>query len=244
MENIKRKKRHVRYTGIRRAPPIFKGASKLEPKGGVSRNELARRQLERLGSGSKVAEMHRCSVDSRGVQLSDRVVDLGRYRSAQPRTQNLNREKSFRDDQSPQSGVIDVRFARDNYVVSWEFPGVDSVEEMRRITREMFVDQAGDGPTARTIKYSALVRTCIVRSFWINRDINTILAMASQTQVPKRIMKLQRLDLWHQFNEVMIGTVDYMTDNPDHIWPLPLVKYLRLFQAGHLDRTAPDFKLF
>ena len=57
-------------------------------------------------------------------------------------------------------------------------------------------------------------------------------------------MKLQRYDLWREFNEVMIGAVDYLTDNPIDDQPISLEKYLRLFQAGHLDRDEPSYKLF
>lgn len=244
MRGTKGKKHHVRHSSFRRAATVFKRATELEPARSFTRNELAISQLARLGSRAKAAQMQRRRVDSGRVQLSDRVVDLGRYRATQSRVKNLNRDKSLRNDQPSKSGVNDVRFCKDNYVVIWEFPGIEDVEEMRGITQTMFVDQGGNGPAARTIQYSALVRACIVRSFWMDKNIDEILSMAARTPIPKRIMKLQRYDLWKQFNEVMVGTVDYLTDNPDHMCPLPLERYLRQFQAGHLDRNVVSFNLF
>lgn len=239
-----RKSKNVRRISFRRTPKVLKRATKLESARSEPRYELDGGIVARLGSGSEDGQMCGRSGDLRRVHGSGRVVDLWGYRSSRPRVEDRNRPTDIGYDGPVEKGVIDVRYARDNYVVTWEFPGVSTVQEMHEITQKMFVDQAGDGPRARTIKYSALVNTCIVRSFWIDRDIDTIFKMAKETHVLKRIMKLQRYDLWRQFNEVMIEAVDYLTEHPDYARPMPLEKYLRLFQAGHLDRDAFHYRLF
>lgn len=239
-----RKSKNVRRISFRRAPKVLKRETQLEPARGQLGDELDSSIMARLGSGPENGQMRGRSGDLRGVQRTGRVVDLWGYRSSRPRIENRNRPADIGHDGPVEKGVIDVRKLRDNYVIVWQFPTVFDVDEMRRITREMFVDQDGSGPKARTVKYSALTNCCIVRSFWINRDIDTIFSMAAQTQVPKRLMKLQRYDLWQEFNDVMIGAVDYLTDNPRDDQPIPLDKYLRLFQAGHLDRDEPSYKLF
>ena len=239
-----RKSKNVRRISVRGTPKILTRKAQLEPERGQPGDELDSSILARLGSGPKDGQMRRRGGDLRGVQGTGRVVDLWGYRSARPRIENCNRPADIRYDGPIEQGVIDVRKLRDNYVIVWEFPTVFDVEKMRRITREMFADQDGTGPKARTVKYSALTNCCIVRSFWIDRDIDTIFSMAAQTQVPKRLMKLQRYDLWREFNDVMIGAVDYLTDHPIDDQPIPLDKYLRLFQAGHLDRDEPSYKLF
>jgi hypothetical protein len=78
----------------------------------------------------------------------------------------------------------------------------------------------------------------------MDTDIDTIFRMAAETKVLKNILNFQRYDIWQQFNEVMIEAVDYLTENPEHPRPMPLEKYLRLFQAGHLDRDEASYKLF
>jgi len=242
--NVMRKSKNVRRISFRGTPKILTRASQLESARSQPRYELDGGQLARPRSGSEDGQMRRRSGDLRGVQGSGGVVDLWGYRSSRPRIEDRNRSADIGHDGPIEKGVIDVRSVRDNYVVVWEFPTVFDVDEMRRITREMFVDQDGSGPKARTVKYSAITHCCIVRSFWVNKQIETIFGMAAQTQVPKRLMKLQRYDLWREFNDVMIGAVDYLTDNPADDQPIPLDKYLRLFQAGHLDRDEAAYELF
>lgn len=239
-----RKSKNVRRISFRGTPKVLARKAQLEPAGSQPGDELDSSVLARLGSGSKDGQVRGRSGDLRGVQGTGRVVDLWGYRAARPRIENGNRPPLIRHDGPAEKGVIDVRYSQDNYVIVWEFPTVFDVGEMRRITREMFVDQDGSGPKARTVKYSALTNCCIVRSFWINQNVDTIFSMAAQTLVPKRLIKLQRYDLWREFNEVMIGVVDYLTENPTDDQPLPLDKYLRLFQAGHLDRDEASYKLF
>ena len=239
-----RKSKNVRRISLRRTPKVLKRETKLESARSEPGDELDGGIVARLGSGSENGQMRGRSGDLRGVQSAGRVVDLRGYRTARSRIEDRNRPTHIGYDGTLKKGVIDVRYSRDNYVIVWEFPTVFDVDEMQRITREMFADQAGNGPKARTLKYSALTNCCIVRSFWIDADIDTIFSMAAQTLVSKRLLNLQRYDLWREFNEVMIGAVDYLTEKPRDDQLMPLDKFLRLFQAGHLDRDEPSYKLF
>jgi hypothetical protein len=94
--------------------------------------------LARLGSGSKDGQMRGRSGDLRGVQSTGRVVDLWGYRSSRPRIEDRNRPADIGHDGPIEPGVIDVRYKRSNYVVTWEFPGVSDVQEMHEITQKMF----------------------------------------------------------------------------------------------------------